>query len=189
LRKKCDETGCLLVLDEIQTGMGRTGKMFGFQHLQIEPDVLVLAKALGAGLPIGAFISSRERMSSLAHNPILGHITTFGGHPLSCAAGLAGLEVLEDEDFIQSVSAKHELFIQLLKHPAILEVRGIGLMLAVQLRDFDFNKKVIDRCIEKGVMVDWFLHCSDAMRIAPPLSITAEEIQYACKVILDSLND
>jgi acetylornithine/N-succinyldiaminopimelate aminotransferase len=189
LREKCDETGCLLVLDEIQTGMGRTGKMFGFQYLQIEPDVLVLAKALGAGLPIGAFISSRERMSSLAHNPILGHITTFGGHPLSCAAALAGLEVLEDEDFIQSVSAKHELFIQLLKHPAILEVRGIGLMLAVQLRDFDFNKKVIDRCIEKGVMVDWFLHCSDAMRIAPPLSITAEEIQYACKVILDSLND
>ena len=189
LKNKCKETGCLLILDEIQCAFGRTGKMFAFEHYGIVPDVLVLAKALGAGLPIGAFISSKELMHTLAVNPILGHITTFGGHPLSCAAALAGIEVLEEEHIIPNVQAKHDLFINKLKHPKIKEVRGKGLMLAVELESFEFNKKVIDRCIEKGVIVDWFLHCTNSMRIAAPLTISHAEIDFACNVILESLEN
>ena len=188
LRKKCNETGTLLVLDEIQCGIGRSGKFSAFEHYDIVPDILILAKALGGGMPIGAFISSPKIMNSLKENPILGHITTFGGHPLNCAAALATLEVMEKENLISSVIEKGKRFQELLVHPEIISFRGQGLMLAIQLKDFDFNKKVIDRCIENGVIVDWFLHCSDSMRIAPPLTISEIEIVKACKIIIDAID-
>jgi len=183
LRARCTETGTLLILDEIQCGFGRTGKMFGFEHYDIVPDVLLLAKGIGGGMPIGAFISSTEIMSSLATNPILGHITTFGGHPVSCAAGLATLKTIVNENIIHKVTAKGELFKQLLVHPKIHSVRGKGLMLAVEFGSFETNKKIIDGCIADGLITDWFLHCSNSMRIAPPLIITLEEIEEACATI------
>lgn len=184
LRKKCTATGTLLVFDEIQCGFGRTGKMFGFEHFNIVPDILLLAKGIGGGMPIGAFISARELMISLATNPILGHITTFGGHPVSCAAGLATLQTILDENIVEGVTEKGLLFKKLLQHPAIKEVRGIGLMMAVVFDNFEINKKIIDACIADGVISDWFLHCSNAMRIAPPLIITEAEIEWACGIIL-----
>lgn len=183
LRARCTETGTLLILDEIQCGFGRTGKMFGFEHYEIVPDVLLLAKGIGGGMPIGAFISSTEIMSSLATNPILGHITTFGGHPVSCAAGLASLKTIVNENIVHKVTAKGELFKQLLVHPKIHSVRGKGLMLAVEFGSFETNKKIIDGCIADGLITDWFLHCSNSMRIAPPLIITLEEIEEACATI------
>jgi acetylornithine/succinyldiaminopimelate/putrescine aminotransferase len=188
LRKRCNETGTLLVLDEIQAALGRTGKLFAFEHFDIIPDILLMAKALGGGMPVGAFVTSNKMMAALKENPILGHITTFGGHPVCCAAGLAALEVLLDENLIKKVEAKEALFRKLLVHPAIREVRGKGLMLAVELESFEFNKKVIDRCIENGVVVDWFLHCSNSMRIGPPLIITEDEIEKSCSVILEAIN-
>ncbi|MGZ3813494.1 MAG: aspartate aminotransferase family protein [Mucilaginibacter sp.] len=187
LRKRCTETGALLILDEIQAAFGRTGKLFAFENFDIEPDILVLAKALGGGMPIGAFIASNTIMSSLKENPILGHITTFGGHPVCCAAGLAALEVLLIENLVDQVNAKAALFRELLFHPAIKDVRGKGLMLAVELESFELNKNIIDRCIENGVVVDWFLHCSNSMRIAPPLIITHDEIRKACAVIIEAI--
>jgi acetylornithine/N-succinyldiaminopimelate aminotransferase len=187
LRKRCDETGALLILDEIQAAFGRTGKLFAFEHFDIVPDILLLAKALGGGMPVGAFVSSRQVMSVLTENPILGHITTFGGHPVCCAAGLAALEVLLGESLIASVEEKERHFRKLLVHPRIKEVRGKGLMLAVEFESFDLNKKIIDRCIENGVITDWFLHCSNSMRLAPPLIITHEQIEKACGVILEAV--
>lgn len=188
LRQRCTETGTLLILDEIQAAFGRTGKLFAFEHFDIVPDILLLAKALGGGMPVGAFVSSKQIMGALKENPILGHITTFGGHPVCCAAGLAALEVLLNENLVKGVEAKEKLFRELLVHPAIKEIRGKGLMLAVELENFDLNKKIIDRCIENGVVVDWFLHCSNSMRIAPPLIITHQEIGEACEVILESID-
>ncbi|RZA03348.1 MAG: aspartate aminotransferase family protein [Sphingobacteriaceae bacterium] len=187
LRQRCTETGTLLILDEIQAAFGRTGKLFAFEHFNIVPDILLLAKALGGGMPIGAFISSVAIMDALKENPMLGHITTFGGHPVCCAAGLAALEVLLNENLVEQVTAKEALMRQLLVHPSIKQVRGKGLMLAVELRDFELNKNVIDRCIENGVIVDWFLHCSNSMRIAPPLIITRDEIKKACAVIIEAI--
>ncbi|EDM35873.1 acetylornithine aminotransferase [Pedobacter sp. BAL39] len=184
LRSRCTATGTLLVLDEIQCGFGRTGKMFGFEHFDIVPDILLLAKGIGGGMPIGAFISSTEIMASLTTNPILGHISTFGGHPVSCAAGLATLQTILREDLVSGVQEKGDLFKQLLVHPSILEVRGKGLMIAVEFENFEFNKKVIDACIADGVISDWFLHCSNSMRIAPPLIINKDEIETACNIIL-----
>ncbi|MDO3644674.1 aspartate aminotransferase family protein [Mucilaginibacter sp. L3T2-6] len=188
LRARCNETGALLILDEIQAAFGRTGKLFAFEHFGIKPDILLLAKALGGGMPVGAFISSNEVMGALKENPILGHITTFGGHPVCCAAGLAALEVLLNENLIAGVAEKETLFKELLVHPAIKEVRGKGLMLAAEFDSFELNKKIIDRCIENGIITDWFLHCSNSMRIAPPLVITKEEIEKACSVILEAVN-
>ncbi|WPU95882.1 aspartate aminotransferase family protein [Mucilaginibacter sabulilitoris] len=188
LRKRCDETGTLLILDEIQAAFGRTGKLFAFEHFGIVPDILLLAKALGGGMPVGAFISSNVIMDALKENPILGHITTFGGHPVCCAAGLAALQVLLDENLIPGVAQKEALFRKLLVHPAIKEIRGKGLMLAIELENFDLNKKIIDRCIEHGVITDWFLHCSNSMRIAPPLIINNSEIEHACDVITEAIN-
>jgi acetylornithine/N-succinyldiaminopimelate aminotransferase len=188
LRKRCDETGTLLILDEIQAAFGRTGKLFAFEHFGIVPDILLLAKALGGGMPIGAFISSDAIMSALKENPILGHITTFGGHPVCCAAGLAALEVLLNNELYQQVAEKETLIRELLVHPAIKEIRGKGLMLALELESFDLNKKIIDRCIANGVITDWFLHCSNAMRLAPPLIITHDEIKKACEIIIESVN-
>ncbi|WP_428330188.1 aspartate aminotransferase family protein [Mucilaginibacter sp.] len=187
LRARCIETGTLLILDEIQAAFGRTGKLFAFEHFGIEPDILLLAKALGGGMPVGAFIASNQIMSALKENPILGHITTFGGHPVCCAAGLAALEFLLNENLINQVAEKEALFKKLLVHPAIKQVRGKGLMLAMELESFDLNKKIIDRCIENGVITDWFLHCSNSMRIAPPLIITPAEIEKACSVILEAI--
>jgi acetylornithine/N-succinyldiaminopimelate aminotransferase len=189
LRKRCTETGTLLVLDEIQCGFGRTGKMFGFEHFNIVPDILLLAKGIGGGMPIGAFISSNEIMMSLASNPILGHITTFGGHPVSCAAGLATLQTIVDENMVSGVTEKGLLFKKLLQHPAIKEVRGIGLMIAIEFDSFELNKKIIDACIADGLISDWFLHCSNSMRVAPPLIITEAEVEEACRVILKNINE
>jgi acetylornithine/N-succinyldiaminopimelate aminotransferase len=187
LRRRCDETGTLLILDEIQAAFGRTGKLFAFEHFGIVPDILLLAKALGGGMPVGAFISSNKIMGALKENPILGHITTFGGHPVCCAAGLAALEVLLDENLVASVPEKEALMRSLLIHPAIKQIRGKGLMLAIELENFDINKKIIDRCIANGVITDWFLHCDNSMRIAPPLIITANEIRIACAVIVEAI--
>ncbi|MDO3625972.1 aspartate aminotransferase family protein [Mucilaginibacter sp. BT774] len=188
LRKRCTQTGTLLILDEIQAAFGRTGKLFAFEHFDIVPDILLLAKALGGGMPLGVFISSNQIMGALKENPILGHITTFGGHPVCCAAGLAALEVLLNEDLVSQVESKEKLFRELMVHPAIKGVRGKGLMLAVELENFELNKKIIDRCIDNGVVVDWFLHCSNSMRIAPPLIITPGEIRKACKIILEAID-
>jgi acetylornithine/N-succinyldiaminopimelate aminotransferase len=187
LSARCKQTGTLLVLDEIQAAMGRTGKLFAFEHFGIVPDILVLAKALGGGMPLGAFVASTQIMDALKENPMLGHITTFGGHPVCCAAGLAALEVLLNENLIDAVAEKEVLFRRLLVHPAIKQVRGKGLMLAIELEDFDLNKKIIDRCIANGVITDWFLHCSNSMRIAPPLVITNKQIEQACEVILEAI--
>ncbi|WEK20106.1 MAG: aspartate aminotransferase family protein [Candidatus Pedobacter colombiensis] len=188
LRAKCTETGTLLVFDEIQCGFGRTGRLFGFEHFGIVPDILLLAKGIGGGMPIGAFISSREIMISLATNPILGHITTFGGHPVSCAAGLATLQTIVSEDITDGVTEKGLLFKKLLQHPAIKDVRGIGLMMAIEFENFEINKKIIDACIVDGLISDWFLHCSNSMRLAPPLIITEEEIEWACEIILKNID-
>jgi len=188
LKARCQETGTLLIFDEIQSGFGRSGKTFAFEHYNVVPDVLLLAKGIGGGMPIGAFISSLEIMSVLSHTPILGHMTTFGGHPVCCAAGLATLRTLIDDHVVAEVEEKGQLFKQLLKHPAIKEIRGKGLMLAVEFENFEINKKIIDACILDGILSDWFLHCSNSMRIAPPLIITKEEIEEACAIILKNIN-
>ncbi len=187
LRLKCDETGTLLIFDEIQTGYGRTGHLFCFQKYGVTPDILLLAKGIGGGMPIGAFISSRQNMAAFTDNPILGHITTFGGHPVSCAAGLATLKTLLSENLIESVESKGQLFEHLLQHPKILSIRRAGLMMAVEFKDFETNKYIIDKCIEDGIITDWFLHCDNALRIAPPLIITEEEIKLACETILKNI--
>jgi len=187
LRNRCTETGALLVLDEIQCGFGRTGKMFAFEHFDIVPDILLLAKGMGGGMPIGAFIASNELMSTLSHDPILGHITTFGGHPVSCVAGQACLSVIQEEKLVESIPAKENLFRKLLNHPEIREIRGKGLMLALQLRDSKQLFPAIDRCIENGIVTDWFLFCDSAMRIAPPLTITEDEIAEVCAIINESI--
>lgn len=187
LRQKCTETGTLLILDEIQCGLGRNGTLWAFEQYGIVPDVLLLGKALGGGMPLGAFIADREIMWSLTHQPVLGHITTFGGHPVACAAGLAGMKTLIAEDLVSGIAAKEQLFLQLLKHPKIRAVRSKGLMLAIELEDFPSNKKVIDYCIANGVITDWFLFAPQCLRIVPPLIITEEEIRTACKIILAGL--
>lgn len=189
LRRKCDETETLLILDEIQAGFGRTGKFWAFEHFDIVPDILLCAKGMGGGMPIGAFISSNEIMSVFKNNPILGHMTTFGGHPVSAAASLATVQVLQDENLIDQVEAKAELFKSLLVHPKIKEIRNKGLMMAVAFESFEVLKAIIDRAIELGVVTDWFLFCDDSMRIAPPLTITEEQIREACVVILEAINE
>lgn len=188
LRERCTATGTLLILDEIQAAFGRTGKLFAFEHYGIVPDILLLAKALGGGMPIGAFIANREVMGVLKQNPILGHITTFGGHPVSTVSGLASLNVILEEDLVNGVTAKGELFKQLLVHPLIKELRGIGLMISIQLDSFAQVESVSKLCAADGVVIDWFLHCETALRIAPPLIITEEEIRKACGIILKALN-
>ena len=182
-------TDTLLVFDEVQTGFGRTGSLFGFERSGVVPDILVLGKALGGGMPMGAFISDRKKMELFTHDPALGHITTFGGHPVACAAGLAALEVLLEDDLVINASVMGALFKQLLVHPAIKEVRGEGLMLAVELGDSGTVQRVVKGALEKGVLGFWFLSCPTAFRIAPPLSIEADQVRSACAVILDLLED
>ncbi|GGH02396.1 aspartate aminotransferase family protein [Parapedobacter pyrenivorans] len=187
VRKRCDEMGALLILDEIQTGFGRTGKLFAFQHYGIQPDILLLAKGMGGGMPIGAFVANKAIMDVIKENPMLGHITTFGGHPVSCAAALASLHVILDEHLVEGVERKAQLFRQYLQHPQINEIRGIGLMLCLQLDTFDQVECISRKCAENGVIIDWFLHCETALRIAPPLTISEAEIATACNVILEAI--
>jgi len=197
LRKKCTETGTLLIFDEIQTGFGRTGRLWAFEHFGIIPDILLLGKALGGGLPLGAFIAGKELMWALTDSPVLGHITTFGGHPVSCAAGMAALQALVEEKIIDTVKQKEELFKSLLKHPKIKAVRSFGLWLALEFDSFETNKKTIDACINapgsgKGpnaLVTDWFLFAAQCLRISPPLIISEEQIKKACAIILQACDD
>ena len=186
LRSKCTEAGTLLILDEIQTGFGRTGKLWGFENSEIVPDVLVLGKALGGGMPLGAFIADKKLMDAFTENPILGHITTFGGHPVCCAAGMAAMKILLQEKIIDSIKEKEELFRSLLIHKKIKAIRSFGLWMAVEFDSFETNKKIIDACIDAGVMTDWFLFASQCLRISPPLTISEEQIEKACKIILQA---
>jgi acetylornithine/succinyldiaminopimelate/putrescine aminotransferase len=187
LRKKCSDNGALLILDEVQTGIGRTGKMFGFEHFGIVPDIITLAKGFGGGMPLGAFVSSKEIMHCLTNNPVLGHITTFGGHPVSCAAAIANIEVIKKEKLVEQVEEKEKLFHKYLKHPSIKSIRSKGLLIAIEFTDEKTNMKIIHKCIDKGVIVDWFLFASNSMRIAPPLIINEKEISKACQIILSCM--
>lgn len=183
LREKCTETGTLLILDEIQTGFGRTGSFFAFEQYGITPDILVIAKALGGGMPIGAFVSSKKIMDCLTHNPMLGHITTFGGHPVNCAAAIANIKVIQEENLIVDVHEKGALMNQLLSHSLVKEIRQIGLMLAIDLENEEITQQVVEGCMEKGIIAFWFLSCPASFRLAPPLTITLEEIETVCGVI------
>lgn len=187
LRKRCDDTGTILIFDEIQTGFGRTGILFRHQYLKVIPDILLIGKAFGAGLPLGAFIADKKRMMAFTENPILGNINTFGGNAICCAAAYAGLQELLCNDYIETVDKKMELFLNLLKHKSIKNVRSAGLLLAVELPDFDFTLKVTQHCLAKGVFTDWFLFAPNCLRIAPPLIINFEEIRKACNIILESI--
>ncbi|TCR05764.1 MULTISPECIES: aspartate aminotransferase family protein [unclassified Sphingobacterium] len=187
LRKRCNETGTLLVFDEIQTGFGRTGKLFAFEHYDIVPDILMLAKGIGGGMPLGAFIASKQVMDVIKDNPMLGHITTFGGHPVSCAAAKASLEVIRENQLVEQVAEKEQLFRTLLQHPKIKEIRGKGLMMCLQLETFEQVYNVSNYCAQHGIMIDWYLHCETALRVAPPLTITNGEIEKACKIILEGI--
>jgi len=188
LRKKCTDTGTLLILDEIQAGFGRTGKLWGFENFDIVPDVLILGKALGGGMPLGAFIADKKMMDCFTENPVLGHITTFGGHPVCCAAGLASMKVLLEEEIINDVKRKEKLFKSLLVHPEIKSVRSCGLWMAVEFNNFETNKKLIDACIAAGVMTDWFLFAANCLRISPPLIISVEQITDSYSKINSALN-
>jgi acetylornithine/N-succinyldiaminopimelate aminotransferase len=188
LRECCDLTGTQLIFDEVQTGFGRTGSLFAFQKYGVTPDILVLGKALGGGMPMGAFISSKEKMELLTHDPVLGHITTFGGHPLPCVAGNAALEVLLDEQLAMNAMRMGDLFKELLIHPRILELRGEGLMLAVDLGDPALVQRVVKGALESGVLGFWFLSCPGAFRLAPPLIINELQVRKACSVILQQLD-
>ncbi|MDL2309038.1 aspartate aminotransferase family protein [Bacteroidales bacterium OttesenSCG-928-C03] len=185
VRQRCDETGTLLVFDEIQTGMGRTGQMFCFQHYDIKPDILLLAKALGGGMPLGAFIASKELMSLLTYNPVLGHMTTFGGHPVSCAAGLAHLKLLIQHNYPALAEEKGRKLEEIMKnYPGVKEVRRKGLMMAVDFKDENTNLAMYKQWLDRGVFTDWFLFCNTALRIAPPLIIENEDIEEFKKLIL-----
>ena len=188
LRKKCDETGTLLVLDEIQCGFGRNGTLWAFEQFDIVPDILLLGKALGGGMPMGAFIADKKLMDCLTNNPVLGHINTFGGHPVCCAAGLAAMIFLLDEKLIDGVKEKEQLFLSLLSHPQIKNVRSKGLMMAIEFESVEVNRKIINALIDKGVFTDWFLFASQCLRIVPPLTISTKEINKACSIIISVLN-
>ena len=188
LRARCTEVGALLILDEIQAGFGRTGTFWAFEQFDIVPDILVCAKGMGGGMPIGAFIANKEVMGVFKSNPLLGHITTFGGHPVSAAASLATLRVLQEEHLMEQIGEKAKLFKSLLVHPQIKAIRNQGLMMALEFESFDVLKPIIDRAIQLGVITDWFLFCDDSMRIAPPLTITTEQIQEACALILQAID-
>jgi acetylornithine/N-succinyldiaminopimelate aminotransferase len=188
LRQRCYCTGTLLVLDEIQCGFGRNGSLWAFEQFNVVPDILLLGKAIGGGMPLGAFIADKKIMDSFTHNPVLGHINTFGGHPVSCAAGFAGLNVLLREKLIDGVFEKENLFRSLLTHSSIKNISSAGLMMAVEFDSFETNKKTIDTLIEQGVFTDWFLFCAHAFRICPPLNISEEEIRKACAIIIEVLN-
>lgn len=187
LQNRCKQVGTLFILDEIQAGFGRTGKLWGFEHFSVVPDVLLLGKALGGGLPLGAFIADKNLMNHLSDNPVLGHITTFGGHPLCCAAGLAAFTALIEEKMFDDVAEKERLFKSLLHHPKIRSINSFGLWMAIEFENFEQCKRVIDYCIERGVLTDWFLFNAHSLRISPPLIISKEQIEASCKIILEAL--
>jgi acetylornithine/succinyldiaminopimelate/putrescine aminotransferase len=187
LRKKCTDTGTLLVLDEIQTGFGRTGTLWGFEQFSIIPDIVLLGKALGGGMPLGAFAADKKLMEKFTEDPVLGHITTFGGHPVCCAAGMAAMNAMLEEGMIKEVKTKGELFNSLLVHPSIKAVRSCGLWLAVEFDSFETNKKIIDHCIANGLLTDWFLFAPTCLRISPPLIISEEQIKKACKILMQAI--
>lgn len=189
IRDKCNNAGALLIFDEIQTGFGRIGNMFAIDRFKVIPDILLLAKALGGGMPLGAFISSSEIMSSLVTNPSLGHITTFGGHPVCCAAGLASLNVIIEENLAERSNPKSALFKHELIHPLISEVRGEGLFLAIRLTDPLYVPYIIAHAPDYGLVLDYFLFCADSFRIAPPLIISENEIAVACSLLIKLLDD
>ena len=193
LRKKCSEVGALLILDEIQCGFGRNGSLWAFTQFDVVPDILLLGKAIGGGMPLGAFIADKKLMDLFTDNPVLGHINTFGGHPVCCAAGLAAFEVLRQEILLTEVNEKSDLFVKNLKHIKINKVNAIGLMIAVHFDDYKTNKSVIDELVAgpadtPGVFTDWFLFADNALRIAPPLNISNEQINQACKLILKAVS-
>ena len=189
LKKRCEEVGALLILDEIQPGFGRTGKLFSFEHYDMVPDILVMGKGMGGGVPVGAFMSSAEIMKSLQHSPKLGHITTFGGNPLIAAASYATLKEVLESGLMNEVAEKEKLFRELLVHPKIKKVNGRGLMLAVELESPDYTLVVAKKCMEKGLVVFWQLYRNEFMRISPPLTISKEEIKKGCEIIIESLNE
>lgn len=189
LKKRCEEVGALLILDEIQPGFGRTGKLFSFEHFGIVPDILVMGKGMGGGVPVGAFMSSKQIMESLSHSPKLGHITTFGGNPLIAASCLATLEEVLESGIMNEMEKKEKLFRSLLVHPKIKNINGKGLMLAVNLDDPTYCLDVAKRCMEKGLIVFWQLYKNEYLRISPPLIITENQIKEACKIIIDVLNE
>jgi acetylornithine/succinyldiaminopimelate/putrescine aminotransferase len=188
VRKKCDDHCVLLIFDEIQSGFGRTGTLFAFEQMGVVPDVLLVGKALGGGMPLGAFISSHKLMSTLTVAPVLGHITTFGGHPVSCAAGKKAFEILMEQKWIDTVPAKSELLKSLLQHPAIVQMQGIGLWFSLQFSSDALAQKVAHTCVQNGLITDWFLFAPDCIRVAPPLIITEAEIRAACTIILQSID-
>jgi acetylornithine/succinyldiaminopimelate/putrescine aminotransferase len=183
LRKRCDEVGALLIFDEIQTGFGRTGAMFAFEHFNMIPDIICFAKGLGGGMPIGAFVSSKEIMSKFTHEPVLGHITTFGGHPVSCAAALASVKVLSEENIVNDVNKKGQLFLDNLEHLEFLSFRGKGLFWAIEVESYDFLRVFLSESIALGVVFDWFIFDDNHFRIAPPLTITDEQIIETCQLL------
>ena len=188
VRSRCDETGTLLILDEIQCGMGRTGKLFAFEHFGMVPDILTTAKAFGGGLPIGAFISSEVKMKTLSHDPLLGHITTFGGNPVCCASALATLEVIENENLLEQVEHKGKMIENLIQHPKIKEMRRIGMLFAVDFESAERVNRIVNYAKEHGVICYWFLSHPYSFRIAPPLTITEDEMIKACAVILQAID-
>ncbi len=187
IREKCTATGTLLVFDEIQSGFGRTGSLWAFEQYNIVPDILLLGKALGGGMPLGAFIANTELMKTLTDNPVLGHITTFGGHPVSCTAGKAALEVLLSEPFIATVKAKEKILIDIINHPAIKAIRHCGLWMAIEFESAEINQSVAHECINRGLITDWFVFAPECLRIAPPLIITEEELNELCTIVLESI--
>ena len=189
LRKRCDQVGALLIFDEIQTGFGRTGAMFASLKYGVTPDIVCIAKSLGGGMPLGAFAARREVMNTLTYNPVLGHITTFGGHPVCCAAGLAALDYIEEHHLVEQVEAKGALYEELLSgHPAVQEIRRSGLLMAVELGSSERMFKMMEHFAERGIMSDWFLFCDTAFRISPPLVISEEEIRDSARIIRECLD-
>ena len=191
IRTKCNETKTLLIFDEIQTGFGRCGQLFAMSKIEATPDIVLLGKALGGGMPLGAFVADKKIMDAFSTNPVLGHITTFGGHPVSCAAGLQSLNIIQElfkanEHFVED---KKNLFLHKLEHKAIKKVSAYGLLIAIHFENYETNKKIIDQCIVNGVFTDWFLFADQALRVAPPLTISEEEIDEACEIIIKSINE
>ena len=189
LRAICSEKGILLIFDEIQTGFGRTGKLFAFEHYDIVPDIILLGKALGGGMPLGAFIANRELMNAFTLDPVLGHITTFGGHPVCCAAGNAAFEFLLQNNLIETVHIRQQQFRDALVHPLIKAFRAAGLLMTIEFESWDTNKKIIDACLERGVFTDWFLFAPHCLRLAPPLIISEGEVKKACEIILSACDE
>jgi acetylornithine/succinyldiaminopimelate/putrescine aminotransferase len=189
VRKRCTEVGAMMILDEIQPGFGRTGKLFGFQNYDVVPDIVVMGKGMGGGMPVGAFTASSEMMDLLSHDPKLGHITTFGGHPVIAAACLATLQEITETNLMAEVLVKEKFFRSLLVHPLIKEIRGKGLMLAAMTESAEITNDVILKCQDKGLILFWLLFEENAIRITPPLTISEDEIREGCTIMIEVMNE